>query len=466
MAAAAAQILAALKDLKAIREIVKTFGIQKTLMVTALLILYFVPPSPEKETYEMPSSICWERFLDSWVGNLSGATYYSDHIYIFESYSAANLICGKKKTDVLFKMTERTLETESLEKRQLIFQNTHLELLADHIAMTAEECFPRFCRIFLAKSKYAGTGLDLCKLCEACCSTVLNGTWSNESISCSVSTELELPLNVSFNNEQGGTARLDLKDTTETNRNTVKEDESRSNVVDPMYVESVHAVHQTSPPPSNLFDDDVCERKDWYCLAVHKASHLFSEEGNLSREKESTATIVNKGINCDKWFRVKEEEIRKNFYPVVIRVVTTDKDDCERKDRRCLFVHEASLSCTEEGIIAYLRLNVEQEAVDQAKLKAKLASATGSNPSEIRLQFGPKSSTSVLLLLSPQAGMELLAIIGNSEKKRLFLNALSSAVCSPMDYVSVLVQISALQPVKMFFVPKEAKCMSRFLQLY
>ena len=367
----------------------------------------------------------------------------------------------EKKNQVVFEMTKNLLKFASEDLRKLFFEGTHLDLLARHLAMTGEECFARFCKIFLRKSKYAKTGLALCKLCEACCSPVLNGTWSNAGISCSISTELELPLDVSFDHEEEGTAVFGTKGA---NCNTANDDEVRNNLDSISSVD--HPAYQTTPPPDHLFttNDDSCKRKERRCLAVHEASHVYSEDGNLPRINEDQATFVIKGFSCDKWFKAKEDEIRKNLDPIVIHVVTTDDDDCERKDRRCLAVHEASLVCSEEGIIAHLYLNVESEAVDQAKLKEALARAMSlSNPSKIKLEFGPRSSTSVLLLLPPQAGMELLSIVFNSARNSLFLNALSSAICSQTDNaVSVSVQISALPPIKLSFVPTVTTCMCHF----
>jgi hypothetical protein len=65
--------------------------------------------------------------------------------------------------------------------------------------------------------------------------------------------------------------------------------------------------------------------------------------------------------------------------------------------------------------------------------------------------------------MSPQAGMGLLTIVGSVEKRRLLLKALSTAVYSTMDYVSVSVRLSGLQPIKMFFVPKGSQKSVTFL---
>ena len=167
-------------------------------------------------------------------------------------------------------------------------------------------------------------------------------------------------------------------------------------------------------------------------------------------------SFVLKGENCIEAFEEKESEIRKNLHPMMILAVNeNDDDDCGSKERRCIDVLESPLLWTRERIEASLTVNVEEEAIDQEMLES-IAIMTGVKPDKIRLSIGPKSSTFVMLLLPPQAGMELLSVVTNSKRKRLFLNSLSSTIHSPAEFVSVLVQISTVPPMRMYFVPKTA----------
>ena len=364
-------LLRVLKVIKTISEMSKPI---RNFVVFVIFIVAVLFSIPDEETYREPTSICWKRFTKSWLGSLSVQVDPSDSTAIIESYATANLLCAREKNKVLRKMMDDLKVAETENQRTFSFRRRHFDLLDSHLAMTGEECFVRFCKIFLNNPKYAfKIGLLMCKSCELCCSVGLNGTWSNESLSCSLSTEVQLPLNATV--------------------------------------------------------DD---------------------------EKESKAVFIIKGENCGNWFKAKEEDIRKNLKPITIHAVYKDDDDCSRKERRCLAVYEASLFCSEEGIAASLSVNVEKEAVDHIRLKEKLADMTNVAHSQIELEIGPKNSTLVLLLLPPKAGLELLSMVRNSDRKRLFLKVLSSTVCSMSDYVSVTVQISALPPSKMFFVPKEA----------
>ena len=323
-----------------------------------------------EDAYNQTKSECWNRFLRRWVIHLSTTIDQSHWDVILEWYSTANLICSTKKHE-MFEMTQNLTKDETKGHRG--FRLIHYNLLVDHIAKTGEECFVIFCKIFLQNPKYANIGLKMCRSCEVCCSTVLNGTWSNADLLCSVPTELNLPLNVSFD-----------------------------------------------------------------------------------QESETIADFAFNGDTCRKSFNEKKAEIQRNLHPIKIHVINVDDYDGCQTERRCLVVHEASLYCSEEGLVARLTVNVEEEAVDQVKLIKLLADMTYVKPSQLNVSIGPKNSTLIRLRLPPQAGMELLSIVSNSERKRLFLNALSSAICSLADFVSVSVQISALPPIKMFFVPKEA----------
>ena len=341
--------------------------------VAAAVISVGVAVMFEIDTNNKPTSKCWNRFLRKWSLTLSTTIHQSDQDVILEWYSTANLICSRKKLEMFLEMQNQS-EDKIKYSKEVSFLRLHSSLLADYVAMTGEECFISFCKIFLRNPKYTIIGLRMCKECEVCCSAVLNGNWSNASLTCSVPTELDLPLNMSFN-----------------------------------------------------------------------------------QEKETIADFVFNGDNCRKAFKNKEAEIQRNLYPIMINVVNVDDyDDCQTKTRRCLVVHEASLFCSEEGLVARLIVNIEEEAIDQVKLKESIAVMTYVKSSQIELSIGPKNSTLVRLQLPLEAGMELLSIVSNSERKRLFLDALSSAICSLADYVSVSVQISALPPIKMFFVPKEA----------
>ena len=327
--------------------------------------------SKEDNSTILPSK-CWEQFLNSKLETLSEMVKQSDRPPIFELYSTINLICRKTKTTIYSKMLEK-MEVKN-KSQQAIFKKTHYDLLVDHVAKAGEECFVKFCRIFLEHPKYEKTGLELCKSCEVGCSDGLNGIWDRASDSCLVSTEFDIL----------------------TNRSSIQ-------------------------------------------------------------IKENKVVFYIQGDECSNLFSKREYEYRAWLDPIIVDVNRDDRDDCDIKNRRCIVAYNnASLICSEGGIVASLYLNVEEEAVDKTKLKESLARLTGVNPSEIKLEIGPKDSTLVLMLLPPQAGMELLSIVINSERKRLFVKALSLAVCSLADYVSVSVQISALPPIKMFFAPKEA----------
>ena len=176
---------------------------------------------------------------------------------------------------------------------------------------------------------------------------------------------------------------------------------------------------------------------------------------SFNHKNGNKAVFVMKQGNCSNWFRAKEDELRNNLNPITIDFVNADDEDCERNEVCCLVVHKAALFCSEEGIVASLYINVGREAVDQVKLKELLSDMTKVAVTEIQLAAGPKNNTLVLLLLPPQAGMELLSIVSSSEKKPVFLSALSSAISWQADYVTVLAKISSLPPIKMLFVPKE-----------
>ena len=359
--------------LRKLALVVAIFTVVFTMMVLFIPGDTLKSVSKEDNSPILPSK-CWKQFLTSWSETLSVTVEQSDKARIFELYSTANLICLNTKTTKFLKMLGMMTAARSESQLKLIFQKTHYDLLVNHVAKAGEECFVKFCRIFLEHPKYEKTGLELCKSCEVGCSDGLNGTWDHASDSCLVSTEFGIL----------------------TNRSSIQ-------------------------------------------------------------IKENKVVFYIQGDECSNLFSKREDEYRAWLDPIVVDVNRDDRDDCDIKNRRCIVAYNnASLICSEGGIVASLYLNVEEEAVDKTKLKESLARLTGVNPSEIKLEIGPKDSTLVLMLLPPQAGMELLSIVINSERKRLFMKTLSSAVCSLADYVSVSVQISALPPIKMFFAPKEA----------
>ena len=91
-----AQILvSALQALKTTVECAKIFGFLRTLFALSLFILFLVP---KEQTYNQPTSKCWSRFVTKWAAKLPEAVDYSDRNDIFESYAAANLMCGKEKS--------------------------------------------------------------------------------------------------------------------------------------------------------------------------------------------------------------------------------------------------------------------------------------------------------------------------------------------------------------------------------
>jgi hypothetical protein len=204
---ALARVFDCLKLIGIIYKTVKNFGIFGFLAISSILILYFTHHSTVTEYYKTPSSKCWKRFIMNGMVEVVKAVDYQDHYDVFEAYSAANLICGKKKVELLGTMSRTLSEANSNEDRVFKFREEHNYLLGYHLAATGEECFLTFCQIFLSWRKYNETGLNLCKSCKQCCSSVLNGNWSYEGNKrCSVTKKLELQLDGTIDDEEKRTA--------------------------------------------------------------------------------------------------------------------------------------------------------------------------------------------------------------------------------------------------------------------
>ena len=154
--------------------------------------------------------------------------------------------------------------------------------------------------------------------------------------------------------------------------------------------------------------------KDSCSVSTELASPVDSSS---SQTKENKVVFHIRENECSKWFSEKEYEYRSNFELSVVHVIDTE-DDCNVTKRRCLAAYNnASLVCSDE--VAILHVNVEPEVVDKEKLKASLAKLTNVSSTQIRLEIIPKDSTLILLLLPPRAGMELLSIVINAEKRHV-----------------------------------------------
>ena len=81
----------------------------------------------------------------------------------------------------------------------------------------------------------------------------------------------------------------------------------------------------------------------------------------------------------------------------------------KEEKRSCLAVDRASLSCSDEGMLA--------SVVDQAKLIESLADIKEVPHSQIEVAISQKNSTLDLLLLPPEAEIELLSIVTNSRRR-------------------------------------------------
>jgi hypothetical protein len=201
------KVLFWLKATNVIKKTVKNIDIRVCLVIISIVILYIMHPSSETKEYNTPSSNCWERFIRKGIGEVVEAVDYQDYIKVMEAYSTANLICGKKKVELLGTMSRTLSEANSNEDRVFKFREEHNYLLGYHLAATGEECFLTFCQIFLSWRKYNETGLNLCKSCKQCCSSVLNGNWSYEGNKrCSVTKKLELQLDGTIDDEEKRTA--------------------------------------------------------------------------------------------------------------------------------------------------------------------------------------------------------------------------------------------------------------------
>ena len=213
---------------------------------------------------------------------------------------------------------------------------------------------------------------------------------------------------------------------------------------------------------------EICKSCEVCCVNVlkgnwnHKSNFCavstefgFPVDGYSYGKKDKVMFDIHGG-ECITWYNIKKVEYQNYFDIIAVRTTTDANVDGISKDSTSFDAYNNSLVCNEQGMVVGMEINAQPEGVDHVKLKESLANVTGVNSSEIRLAIGTKESTAVVLLLPPKAGMEILSIVKNSERQRLLLNVLSSSVCSLSDYVTVLVQISSLPPIKMFFVPKGA----------
>ena len=318
---------------------------------------------------------CWKHaYGDAW--SLSGDLNILD-TNLIDQFATHGLISLKRRDDIVDRILGIEKRSSSDIPKNVTPRNIHFYLLSRDFRKTGDKEYKIYCDILRRRPKFEQIGLRLCRLCELGCVELLNGIMlENGSCSC---------------NSSAKTLQTANRSTKETNGVRFSIDSTCKNVFD-----------------------------------------------------ENKAAIL------------------ADLSPLPVEVQYVDDDDYDERNPSTS-VFSASLVCTRNRILVSLILSVDPDEVDREGLKMAIAHVMEVDPKLVEMSVKRKHSTWILLRLPAQAGFELLSINKNTTKRKQVITSIASAFRSiKRDYVSVEIQVSALQPFQTFF-PKDLKTENKAL---
>lgn len=215
-------------------------------------------------------------------------------------------------------------------------------------------------------------------------------------------------------------------------------------------------------PNYEKFGLQLCQLCEPCCVDILKGNTLDNGScsySQLTPAKKNRGVRISIDSTCKEVFDEWKSTIEATLYPLPVQVSYVDDRGYDERHPIMPVLNE-SLVCTRKSILMALILGVNPDGVDREELRTAIAVEADIDPKLVNISIKREW---VWVRVPARAGFQLLSVSGDAKRWKKFNRIISLSLQSTSeDYISIQIQLSALQPhLGKFMPPTNARDRSR-----